>query len=105
MQSTLFDVQHLAELARLKLTAEEHDRFSRELPRILEYVDQLQGLETTGVIETAQVTGLTDVLRADEAELIDLPILRERRTALLENAPRTVESFIEVPAILHEDSI
>jgi aspartyl-tRNA(Asn)/glutamyl-tRNA(Gln) amidotransferase subunit C len=103
MQSTTFDVDHLAELARMQLTVEERERFSQELPRILEYVDQLQELETTGVAETAQVTGLTDVLRADEPEIIALASLRDRRAALLGNAPATDASFIQVPAILIED--
>ena len=47
------DVLRIAELARLELTADEVDLFTRQLGSILDYVEQIRGLDTTGVAPTA----------------------------------------------------
>lgn len=60
------DVRHIAKLARLDLSEEEVAQFPSQLTAILEYVGQLQAVDTKGVEATAQVTGLTNSLRADE---------------------------------------
>ena len=49
------DVQRIADLARLELTAEELDLFTRQLGDILTYVEQIRALDTTGVAPTSQV--------------------------------------------------
>lgn len=67
MKLTKEQVQKIAQLARLKLTEEEIDRLANQLTDILDYVDILKELDTTGVPETSQVTGLTNVTRKDEA--------------------------------------
>lgn len=59
-------IEKIAQLARLKLTEEEMERYANQLTDILNYVDILKELDTTGVPETSQVTGLTNVTRADE---------------------------------------
>ena len=59
-------VRHIAALARLKLSDEEVDRFTTELTSILSYVDKLQQVDTKGIPTTAQITGLSTVLREDE---------------------------------------
>lgn len=61
-------VLHLAKLARLTLTDEEINRFQAQLSSILEYFEKLKELETSGVKETSQVTGLLNVIRADQAD-------------------------------------
>lgn len=60
------DVLKLARLARLDLTDEEIERFARELTEILHYVEQLQAVDVDGLEPTNQVTGLTNVMRADK---------------------------------------
>ncbi len=67
MKLTKEQVQKIAQLARLKLTDEEMERYAGQLTNILDYVDILKELDTTGVSETSQVTGLTNVTRTDEA--------------------------------------
>jgi aspartyl-tRNA(Asn)/glutamyl-tRNA(Gln) amidotransferase subunit C len=52
---TRADVARIAELARLELTADELDLFTRQLGDILEYVEQIRGLDTSGVAPTSQV--------------------------------------------------
>lgn len=59
-------VQHIAQLARLKLTDSEVDKFSIQLSAIFEYVDLLNEVDTEGVEPTSQVTGLENVTREDE---------------------------------------
>lgn len=48
-------VVRIAELARLELTADELDLFTRQLGDILGYVEQIQRLDTTGVAPTSHV--------------------------------------------------
>ena len=67
MKLTKEQVQHIARLARLKLTPEEEERYAEQLTEILNYVEVLKELDTKGVPETSQVTGLSNVTREDEA--------------------------------------
>ena len=59
------DVFKLARLARLELSEAEIEEFAGELSNILDYVEQLQGVDVKGLKPTNQVTGLTNVMRAD----------------------------------------
>lgn len=68
MKLTKEQVEKLAHLARLKLTDDEIERLSGELTDILDYVEMLGELDTDGVPETAQVTGLSNVVRKDEID-------------------------------------
>lgn len=60
------EVRHVAKLARLGLTDEEIKRFTGQLSNVLSYIDVLSEVETEGVPLTCQVTGLSNVSRADE---------------------------------------
>lgn len=60
------DVLKLARLARLSLSDEEVEQYRTELSDILQYVEQLQSINVKGLKPTNQVTGLTNVTRADE---------------------------------------
>ncbi len=60
------DVRHIAKLARLDLSEAEVEQFPGQLTSILEYVGQLQAVDTKGVEPTAQVTGLQNSLRPDD---------------------------------------
>ena len=62
------DVLKLAQLARLDLTGDEVEEYSRELTSILHYVEHLQGVDVDGLEPTNQVTGLTNVTRKDEVK-------------------------------------
>ncbi len=63
------DVRHIAKLARLKIEDWEVEKFTRELTSILDYVNILNELDTTSVEPTAQVTGITNILRKDEVRV------------------------------------
>jgi len=62
------DVRHIAKLARLKLSNSEVQRFSIQLSDILKYIEQLEEVDTAGIEETSQVTGLSNVTQSDSVE-------------------------------------
>lgn len=61
-----FDIEHMAVLARLKLTPDEKVRFSDQMETMLEYIEKLDGLNTDDVEPTAHVLGINNVFRDDE---------------------------------------
>jgi aspartyl-tRNA(Asn)/glutamyl-tRNA(Gln) amidotransferase subunit C len=85
------DVFKLARLARIKLTDEEADSFTNELSKILEYVDQLQTADVSGLKPTNQVTGLFNVWREDK--IIDYGYSPDD---LLKNVPKLSGRYIQV---------
>jgi aspartyl-tRNA(Asn)/glutamyl-tRNA(Gln) amidotransferase subunit C len=89
------DVLRIAALARLQLTAPEVDLFTRQLGSILEYVEQIQGLDTEGVVPTAHVLN-RPVDRADE------PAPTLSREEALANAPdaATEAGLFKVPRVM-----
>lgn len=89
------DVLKLARLARLKLDDEEIAQFQKEISAILNYVEQLQSVNLDSVEPTYQVTGLKNVMRADEAH--DYGASPED---LLKNAPATEQGHIKVKRML-----
>lgn len=89
------DVLKLAKLARLKLTDQEITQYQQELAEILAYVEQLQDVDVKGLSPTSQVTGLTNVLRADEP--VDYGASPKE---LLKNAPASQDNQFKVKRIL-----
>jgi len=94
MALTIADVEHVASLARLGLTADEKERLRDQLSSILEHINALSELDTDAIPPTAQVIALSNVLREDIATG-SLP-----RTSVLKNAPRSNDGFFEVDAVL-----
>jgi len=87
-------VEHIAELAKLQLTAEEIDLFAGQLSAILDYAERLNALDTEAIPPTASVLPLQNVLRPDEARP-SLP-----RDEALANAAATDEGQFRVEAVL-----
>lgn len=65
------DVEHIAKLARIEVKDEDKEKLAQELGSILDYVAKLEEVNTNGVEPTAQVTGLENVFRPDEARTSD----------------------------------
>lgn len=61
------DIEHVAKLARLKLTDAEKKRFSSQMGTIIKYIEKLNELDTKNVEPTAHVLGLENVFRDDIA--------------------------------------
>lgn len=66
MQLTPEKIEEIARLARLNLSPAEKEMYAEQLSVVLDYVEQLNEVDTNGVEETSQVTGLQNVVRADE---------------------------------------
>jgi aspartyl-tRNA(Asn)/glutamyl-tRNA(Gln) amidotransferase subunit C len=94
-QLTRDDVIHLAALAKLELTDSEIERFTGDISRILDYVEQLQAVDISGLEPTSQVTGLLDVERIDEIRTYGY----EARS-LLDNVPEVEANQIKVRRVL-----
>ena len=89
------DVTRIAELARLALTTEELDLFTRQLGDILGYVEQIRDLDTSGVTPTSHILNLP--VERDDVIVDPLP-----RAAALANAPdAAIEAgLFKVPRVL-----
>lgn len=90
------DVSHVAKLANLPLTEEEKKKFETQLTETLDYVNQLEEIDTKNVEPTSQVTGLENVTRED----VVTPSMSQEEA--LKNAKSTYKGFFKVPAIMEE---
>ncbi len=61
-------VKKVAQLANLPISEEDESKFANQLSAILDYIDQLNQVNTDGVEPTFNVTGLENVLQADEVK-------------------------------------
>jgi len=89
------DVQHLAQLSSLQLANTELDELQADIATILEYIDQLSELDTSGVEPTYQVTDLDNVWRDDA--IVESSVSREQLLAL---SPEALNHQVKVPKVL-----
>lgn len=94
MAFSLDDVRKVALLGRLALSEDEIEQMSHQLGAILDYVQQLQQVDTAGVEPLAHCLSVQNVFRDDEVR----PSLSPDEA--LANAPKRVGDFYSVPAIL-----
>lgn len=94
MKITAEEVERVALLARLQLTADEKSQLTLQLDAILEYMDKLNQLDTTGVEPFTHAAETTSALREDAVTNQPNP------EALLANAPDRDGTFFKVPKIL-----
>jgi aspartyl-tRNA(Asn)/glutamyl-tRNA(Gln) amidotransferase subunit C len=90
------DVEHVANLARLALSAEEIEQFTEQLAVILDHAEDVAALNLDGVEPTAHPLPLVNVLRPDEVR----PCLD--RDEVLSQAPAAEDGRFRVPRILGE---
>jgi aspartyl-tRNA(Asn)/glutamyl-tRNA(Gln) amidotransferase subunit C len=88
------DVENIAHLARLALAEEDVPRYVRELSSILDLVQQLQQVDTTGVVPMAHPLDATQRLRADQVTETD------QRELFQSIAPRTEAGLYLVPKVI-----
>lgn len=88
------DVEHVAKLARLTLSEQEKEQFTQQLNNILQYVEQLQQLNTEHVQPTSHAIPLQNVMRQDNVR----PSLSIEKVFV--NAPDEEEGQFKVPAVL-----
>ena len=90
------DIKHIADLARLELSAEELEKYGDQLSDVLSYIDQLEEVSVDDTEPTAQVTGLENVLREDEKD--DWDEVEKKET--LEQAPDLEDNQYKVKRVL-----
>ncbi|RPI35440.1 MAG: Asp-tRNA(Asn)/Glu-tRNA(Gln) amidotransferase subunit GatC [Nitrospiraceae bacterium] len=88
------EIGHVALLARLKLSDDEKELFSRQVGSILEYINKLDELDIKDIEPTAHVFPVKNVFREDRSRP-SLP-----REKALQNAPECNENFYRVPKII-----
>ena len=93
MSLTLKEVKKIAELARLELTPREEKRHAETISAVLDYMKILNEVDTDDVPETAQVTGLKNIVREDEVK--NSAIVKE----LIAQMPEVEEKELKVPAV------
>src|SRR5215813_1015100 len=93
MSLSIDQVRKVARLARLELSEPDLARMQQQLSAILDYVEQLNTLDTEGVEPLAHPLPVQNVFRPDE-EAPSLPV-----DAALANAPQRVENYFGVPAV------
>ena len=89
-----FDVQYVAHLARLNLSATEQQKLGEQLRGILAYVEKLSEVDVSGVEPTAHAVPLTNVVRPDVVQ----PSLTNAEA--LRNAPAKANGLFIVPKIV-----
>lgn len=102
---TIEEVERVAELANLDLEPDEKPRMQRDLNAILEYVAQLNELDTAGIEPMAQVSDLLDLGAAADgghgaALRVDALRASLDRARVMEEAPETDGAFFKTPKVI-----
>jgi aspartyl-tRNA(Asn)/glutamyl-tRNA(Gln) amidotransferase subunit C len=87
-------VAHIATLARIRLAEAEVEPLAGELSQILDWVEQLNEVDTSGVEPLASVAAASLPMRDDQVTDGDC------REAILDNAPRALHGFFAVPKVV-----
>lgn len=91
------NASHIAKLANLPLTKDEEKKLGEQLQETLEYIENLNEIDTKSADPTSQVTGLENVARDDEV----IPSLSQEEA--LQNTKSTHNGFFKVKGILDSD--
>jgi len=94
MAAPEINVKYVAHLARLKLSADEEQKFGAQLGQVLAYVEKLNQLDVSQVEPTAHAVPLVNVTRPDETR----PSLSSEEA--LRNAPATANGLFMAPKIV-----
>ncbi|MBQ6516519.1 Asp-tRNA(Asn)/Glu-tRNA(Gln) amidotransferase subunit GatC [bacterium] len=90
---TVKDVEHVAKLARLELTEEEKETYTKQLGDVLKYVEQMNEVDTSNVEPMAHPIDFVNVMRDDKV------YYEQTKEALMQNAPEEENGFFKVPKI------
>ena len=110
------NVEHIAGLARIKLSEKEKEKMASELGAILGYIDKLKEVNTDGVEPIPNIAGMENVLREDlpsttlgspkvvlgEPNKKPLEDQAADAVKLIEMAPDKKDNFVKVPAVFGE---
>lgn len=88
------ELEHLESLARIRLDGEAREKLREQLAGIIEFVRQLQEIDTSGYEAKAYLGGFEPVLRADEIESC---LSREE---VLAESPDSENGYFKVPPVI-----
>lgn len=92
------EVEHIAELSKLKFSEEELQNFTNEMNQILSYMDKLNELDTTDIEPLIHPIENVNVFREDK---LGQSISTEEA---LKNAPDRTDIFFRVPKVIRTDN-
>lgn len=84
-------IEYLGILAKLELSEDEKEQAKKDMGRMLDYIDKLNELDTTGVEPMPHVFPVNNVFREDVVENVD------DSEAILKNAPAKKDGSFKVP--------
>ena len=96
MKLSIDEVRHVAELAKLELSDEEINQYAGQLSAILNYAEQIQGVDTSSVPPTPYVLPVHNVMRDDS-----LGVCLPNETAVA-NAADAKDGYFRVRAVFEE---
>ena len=94
MKITRTEVEHVSRLARLALSDAELDSLTGEMDAILDYVEQLNALDTAGIVPTAHAVPMENAFRPDVVR----PGLTTEQA--LSNAPDATDNAFRVRRVI-----
>ncbi len=93
MEITEKDIKHLASLSRLEFNDDEIEKFSSEFSSIIDYVNQLQKVDTSNITDKTPIREF-DELRDDNIKS-SLP-----NEKIVENAPKKYNGYFVAPTVV-----
>jgi len=88
-------VLRTATLSRLKIEDNEIDSFTKDMEKIVGFVDQINELDTENIAPTANILNLKNAFREDI--VVKSPVTTKE---LMELAPDSEDNFIKVPRVI-----
>lgn len=92
------DVSHIAKLAKIPLKKGEEEKFSRQLSSVMEYIGQIEKIDTKSIKSRGQVTLEENRYRKDEVT----PERMLSQKEALGQAKKTHNGFFVVPAVFEK---
>ena len=90
------EVEKIADLARLHISENDKEKYTVQLNMILEYMDQLNKVDTSDVEPLSHPFELTNIFREDEVQP-SLPV-----EEALKNAPDKSGNYLKVPKVINK---
>ena len=90
------EIMHIASLARVGLDEKEIKPYQKDLSAVLDYFKKIEELNTQGIVPSAHITGMHNVLRPDD--VADFGALGKEQ--ILKNAPEVKDGSIKVKSVL-----
>ena len=86
-------IEYVGILAKLELSDEEKENAKKDMAGMLDYIDKLNELDTTGVEPMSHVFPVSNVMREDVVKY------EQTKEELMQNAPVKEDGFFRVPKI------